>query len=235
MMLYLRAVIFYCGMWLATMCIIILALFLLPFSFEVRYKYIRQWAIFNLWWLKITCGIRYKIKGLENIPSNNGIIFCKHQSTWETLALQSIFPPQIWLLKKELLFVPLFGWGLAMLEPIAIDRSRSTKALRQLIDSGTKRLKAGRWVVIFPEGTRLAPGQKGKYHKGGAVLAERSGYPIVPVAHNAGEYWQHKQLTKIPGTINISIGPVIETDGRKAKEISELAESWIENEMQHLR
>ncbi|NOX43542.1 MAG: 1-acyl-sn-glycerol-3-phosphate acyltransferase [Gammaproteobacteria bacterium] len=234
-MLFLRALLFYLGMWLFTVFVMGFGIFLLPFPFEVRYKFFRQWARFNLWWIKVICGISYKVKGIENIPAGNGIIFCKHQSTWETLALQNIFPPQIWLLKKELLFVPLFGWGLAMLEPIAIDRSRGTKALRQLISSGKKRLQRGRWVVIFPEGTRLLPGQKGKYHIGGALLAEKSGYPVVPVAHNAGEYWKHKHFIKIPGTINISVGPVIDTKGRKAHEINELAESWIEQEVQHLK
>ncbi len=234
-MLFLRALLFYAGMWLFTMYIMVFGVFLLPLPFVLRYKFIRQWSLFNLWWLKITCGIRYQVKGVENIPVDNGIIFCKHQSTWETLALQCIFPAQTWLLKKELLLVPFFGWGLAMLEPIAIDRSKGNRALRQLIDGGTERLHKGRWIVIFPEGTRLLPGQKGKFHKGGALLAQRSGFPVVPVAHNAGEFWRYKQFTKSPGEIKISIGPAIESRGRKASEINALAESWIEQEMQHLK
>jgi len=231
----LRSLVFYTGMWLSTIYVVSVGLFLIPFSFAVRYSFIRQWARFNLWWLKVICGINFKVKGVENIPDGNGIIFCKHQSTWETLALQCIFPPQIWLLKKELLYVPFFGWGLAMLEPIAIERSNGTKALRQLINGGIRGLKRGRWVVIFPEGTRLKPGEQGKYHKGGAMLAQRSGYPVVPVAHNAGEFWKHKKIIKTPGTINISVGPAIDTNGRKANEINELAKTWIEEEMQHLR
>jgi 1-acyl-sn-glycerol-3-phosphate acyltransferase len=221
-------------MWASTVLVVFLAAFLLPFSFTVRYGFISQWARFNLWWLNKTCKIDYRVKGIENIPASNGLIFCKHQSTWETLALQNIFPPQVWLLKREILYIPVFGWGMKMLDPIAIDRSKGTKALRQLITEGTKRLKRGRWVVIFPEGTRMKPGQEGKYHKGGAMLAERSGYPVVPVAHNAGSFWVHKQFIKQPGTIQVSIGPAIDTAGRKSSEINELARSWIEEEMLRL-
>ncbi len=233
-MLFLRSLLFYLVMWASTVLVVFLAAFLLPFSFTVRYGFISQWARFNLWWLNKTCKIDYRVKGIENIPASNGLIFCKHQSTWETLALQNIFPPQVWLLKREILYIPVFGWGMKMLDPIAIDRSKGTKALRQLITEGTKRLKRGRWVVIFPEGTRMKPGQEGKYHKGGAMLAERSGYPVVPVAHNAGSFWVHKQFIKQPGTIQVSIGPAIDTAGRKSAEINELARSWIEEEMLRL-
>jgi len=234
-MLLLRALLYYAGMWVITIYIVFVAFFLLPFSFDIRYKFIRHWSVYNLWWLKVTCEISYQVKGSKNIPQGTAIIFCKHQSTWETLALQSIFPPQSWLIKKELLKVPLFGWGLAMLEPISIDRSRASKAIRQLVAGGTEKLKKGRWVVVFPEGTRLSPGAKGKYHKGGALLAQKSGYPVVPVAHNAGEYWRHKYFSKRPGKIIISVGPVIVTTGLKANEINERAQAWIENEMLHLK
>ena len=233
-MLFLRSLLFYLVMWASTVLVVFLAAFLLPFSFTVRYGFISQWARFNLWWLNKTCKIDYRVKGIENIPASNGLIFCKHQSTWETLALQNIFPPQVWLLKREILYIPVFGWGMKMLDPIAIDRSKGTKALRQLITEGTKRLKRGRWVVIFPEGTRMKPGQEGKYHKGGAMLAERSGYPVVPVAHNAGSFWVHKKFIKQPGTIQVSIGPAIDSVGHKSSEINELARSWIEEEMLRL-
>lgn len=233
-MAYIRTILFYTGLWIATVYVVVFGVFLLPFDFNIRYGFIRQWALFNLWWLEKTCGVRMQVKGQQNIPDSNAIIFCKHQSTWETLALQKVFPPQIWLLKKQLLMVPFFGWGLAMLEPIPIDRSKGTRALKQLIIEGKKRLERGRWVVIFPEGTRLKPGIEGKYHKGGAVLAEKSAYPVVPVAHNAGRFWVHKQFLKVPGTITMSIGPVIETSGKSANEILDAAKSWIEEEMQQL-
>ena len=204
--------------------------FFLPY--RLRYRFITQWTHFNLWCLEKICRLRYEVEGLENIPTRNGIILCKHQSAWETLALQKIFPPQVWLLKRELLWIPLLGWGLAMLEPIAIDRNAGRRALQQLIDQGKQRLSAGRWVVIFPEGTRVAPGAKGRYALGGATLAERSGYCVMPVAHNAGEFWPRNSFIKRPGILRAAVGPVIESRGKSAAEINALAETWIEEKMQ---
>ena len=205
-----------------------------PFPFAIRYKFITQWARFNLWWLEKTCRLSYQVYGRENIPAGNAVILCKHQSAWETLALQRIFPPQIWLLKRELLWVPFFGWGLAMLEPIAIDRKAGKKAMRQLLEQGTERLHNGRWVVIFPEGTRTPPGKKGRYAPGGALLAENSGYPVVPVAHNAGKYWPGRGFIKRPGIIQMVIGPAIESKGKSAAEINTAAEAWIESKMREI-
>ncbi len=178
--------------------------------------------------------MRYQVEGVENIPEGNAVIMCKHQSTWETLALQVIFPPQVWVMKRELLKVPFFGWGLAMLEPIAIDRKARGKARQQLIEQGTQRLEAGRWVVIFPEGTRIPPGKKGRYALGGASLAHSSGYPVVPMAHNAGEFWPRRQFTKQPGTIQVRIGPLIEGKDKSVEEINAEVEAWIEGQMQEI-
>lgn len=233
-MLWLRSTIFNIGMAVSAVTVAVLSVFLLPFNFNVRYRFISQWARFNLWWLALTCGLRYEVTGRENIPAGTAIIFCKHQSAWETLALQAVFPPQIWLLKRELLWIPFFGWGLAMLEPIAINRDAGLRAMRQLVEQGTARLRAGRWVVIFPEGTRVAAGQRGTYHKGGALLAEKSGFPVVPVAHNAGEFWPRQGFLKKPGTIRMIIGPAIPTQGLRTAEINALAEAWIEAQMQQL-
>jgi 1-acyl-sn-glycerol-3-phosphate acyltransferase len=185
-------------------------------------------------WLKITCGLDWRVEGLENIPPGNAIILCKHQSAFETMALQRIFPPQVWLLKRELLWIPFFGWGLAMLEPIAIDRKAGRESLNKLVAQGIKRLTAGRWVVIFPEGTRVAPGEEKRYALGGASLAERSGYPVVPVAHNAGEYWPKHGFIKRPGTIRVAIGPVIDSRGRSAADINALAKEWIEAKVREI-
>ncbi len=226
-----RSTLFALGMWVSSVPFAIIGLLLFPFPYAVRYGFITRWATFNLWWLGVTCGLRWEIEGREHIPSGTAIIFAKHQSAWETLALQRIFPPQVWLLKRELLWVPFFGWGLALLEPIAINRKDNMRAIYQLIEQGTERLKAGRWVVIFPEGTRIPAGQKGTYHKGGALLAEKSGFPVVPVAHNAGFYWPRRGFLKRPGVIKVVIGPPIETVGRKASEINRLAEQWIEAQM----
>lgn len=204
-------------------------LFTFPLPFEKRYAFIRQWSRINLWCLRVCCNLKYRVIGRENIPEGNGIIFCKHQSTWETLVLQSIFPPQIWVLKKELLRLPFFGWGLALLEPIALDRGAGRKALKQLCDQGKQRLDNGRWVVIFPEGTRMAPGEKGQYQIGGAMLASSSGYPVVPVAHNAGYFWPRRGFLKQPGTIEVRIGEPIDTGGLSVRKINELAEQRIES------
>ena len=202
-----------------------------PFPFHIRYATATRWARLNLWWLERICGVRYRVEGAEHIPQQAAIVFSKHQSTWETLALQKIFPPQVWVLKRELLWLPFFGWGLAMLGCIAIDRKAGRKAIEQLVSQGRKRLDQGRWVVVFPEGTRMAPGQKGRYRIGGAVLAERTGRRVVPVAHNAGEYWPRRGFIKRPGVIQVVVGPAIATENRDAADILKEAEDWIEATM----
>jgi len=202
-----------------------------PLPFKYRYGFIKQWARFNLWCLAKICDLRYQVIGQENIPKDAVVIFCKHQSTWETFALQNVFPPQVWVLKKELLRVPFFGWGLAMLDPVAIDRSAKTKALQQVVEQGKERLDTGRCVVIFPEGTRIAPGQRVKYQAGGAILAAKTGYAVVPVAHNAGEFWPRHGFIKKPGLITMSIGPMIDTQNKKSSEVMQQAEHWIETEV----
>lgn len=209
----------------------LLTLLCFPFPFRVRYAVATRWSRLNLWWLKRSCNLSYRVTGAEHIPRESSIIFCKHQSIWETLALQEIFPPQVWVIKRELLWLPFFGWGLAMLGSIAIDRKAGRKAIGQLITQGRERLNDGRWVVVFPEGTRVPPGKKGRYRIGGAVLAEQTGHPIVPVAHNAGEFWPRRGFIKRPGEIQVTIGPVITTQGRAAADILKDAETWIEGAM----
>jgi len=208
-----------------------LVVLMFPFPFEWRYAVATRWARLNLRWLKISCRLGYEVEGRENIPAQASIVFSKHQSAWETLALQEIFPPQVWVLKRELLWLPFFGWALALLEPIAIDRKAGRKAVEQLVNQGCRRLEKGRWVIVFPEGTRVAPGTRGRYRIGGAVLAERCGGRVVPVAHNAGEYWRRRAFIKYPGTIRVVIGPPIETSGKTAQQILEQAEAWIEGTM----
>lgn len=230
-MLIARSLLFSVCMVFLTLIYGVLSVLSFPFPYRWRYRFITQWTHINLYLLNTICGLRYEVEGRENIPARNGIILCKHQSAWETLALQQIFPPQTWVLKRELLWIPLLGWGLALLEPVAIDRKAGRRALQQIITQGSKRLAAGRWLVIFPEGTRVAPGTQGRYAPGGALLAERSGYPVIPVAHNAGEFWPRHGLIKRPGLIRIVIGPKIESTGRSASEINTLTETWIEAKM----
>ena len=196
-----------------------------------RYRITSGWAHLMLFLLRLICGIRYRVIGVEHIPAAPSIILSKHQSAWETLAFQQIFPPQVWVLKKELLRVPFFGWGLALTSPIAIDRSSRKAALKQIVEQGKDRLKRGFWIVVFPEGTRIAPGKKGKYGIGGAWLATHTGAPVVPVAHNAGEFWGKNSFLKLPGTITVSIGAPINPAGMEPGDLNAKVESWIEAEM----
>lgn len=230
-MQYVKSALFNLIMLVSTLIYAIPSVLTFPFPYATRYRFITQWTRFNLWTLEAICGIRYEVRGLENIPSSPTIVLSKHQSTWETMALQLIFPPHVWVLKRELLFLPFFGWGLAMLEPIAINRSAKTKAMEQVLNQGADRLRKGRWVVVFPEGTRIPPGKKGRYKLGGAKLAEHTGAAVLPVAHNAGEFWAKRQFLKKAGTIQVVIGPPIDPKGKDAASINAAAEAWIENEM----
>ncbi len=232
-MSYLRSFLFSIGMLVSMLFVSVagVVLYLLFAPFTIRYRFITQWSRFTLWWLKLTCGIDYQVEGREHIPDQPAILFCKHQSTWETLALQRLFPPLVWVLKQELMWLPLFGWAIATLKPIAIDRNAGRKAVKKIIEIGTQRLHNGLWVVIFPEGTRVPPGQTKRFGVGGALLAEKSGYPVVPVAHNAGKLWPRRAFLKKPGTVKVIIGPPIESKGRSASEINILAQQWIEATM----
>ena len=182
----------------------------------------------------LICGIRYRVIGAENLPPKPCVILSKHQSAWETMALQMIFPPQVWVMKRELLWIPFFGWGLAMLSPIAINRSSGAHALRHMAEQGRERLDAGFYIVIFPEGTRVAPGMRGTYHPGGAWLTVKTGSLALPVAHNAGECWRKNAFVKRPGLITVSIGKPIASQGLTAAELNQRVENWIESEMPRL-
>jgi 1-acyl-sn-glycerol-3-phosphate acyltransferase len=203
--------------------------------YDKRCGIANAWGLSNLKALQHICRLGHTIQGLEQLPSHNCIIMSKHQSAWETIALRGLLPPQqSWVLKQELLSVPFFGLGLKAVEPIAIDRSAGRKAIKQIIDDGIAALQQGRWVVIFPEGTRVAPGQRKKYGAGGALLAEKSGYPVIPIAHNAGLFWSRRSIRKYPGTIQMEIGPPITTVGKKASQINQEIEQWIESAMARL-
>lgn len=205
-----------------------------PLSPLNRYRITSGWAHLMLFLLRVVCGIHYRVIGAEHIPQTPSIVLSKHQSAWETLAFQRIFPPQVWVLKKELLRVPFFGWGLAMTNPIAIDRSSGKAALKQIVEQGKDRLKQGFWIVIFPEGTRIAPGEKGKYRIGGAWLATHTAVPVIPVAHNAGEFWGKNAFIKLPGTITVSIGAPMDPAGMEPDDLNTSVETWIEAEMSRI-
>ena len=233
-MVAIRSLVFFVLQIVITTVFSTLALLTFPLRPLTRYRFISLWAKLMLPILGVVCGIRHQVKGIENVPKQPCIILCKHQSAWETLALQVVFPPQVWVLKRELLWIPFFGWALALTSPIAIKRSDGSGAMKQLLRQGKERLAQGFCVVIFPEGTRVPYGQRGKYKIGGALLAASSGVPVIPVAHNAGRLWGRNAFSKHPGLITMSIGAPIETKGLKAEEISSRVETWIENEIRNL-
>lgn len=208
----------------------LLSLLTTPFPYRIRYGFVMRWCRWIVWWLRVTRGVRYEVEGLEHVSAEPGIVMCKHQSVWETLALSLWFHPQTWVLKRELLWLPIFGWALALLRPIAIDRGAGQDALRQVVAQGRRRLAAGRWIVVFPEGTRIPAGQRGHYRVGGAILARRTGAMVVPVAHNAGEHWP-KRGRKRPGVIRVRIGPPIPAQGKRPTELMAEVEHWIEAQM----
>jgi 1-acyl-sn-glycerol-3-phosphate acyltransferase len=228
---FVRSLVFEITRFLLTVVFAVIALASFAFPPLTRYRIITTWTRLVVGLAEAVCGIRYRVLGTENLPKQPCIVLSKHQSAWETLAFQVILPPQVWVLKRELLRVPFFGWGLAMMSPIAIDRGSATRALKQMLEQGRERLDAGWWIVVFPEGTRIAPGRRGRYHVGGAWLACQTGATVVPIAHNAGTVWRRNAFVKYPGTITVSIGPAMRPEGMKAETLKRKAEDWIETEV----
>lgn len=226
---------FFAGLVVSTVVFALLAPLAAPLPYRARYRLITRWSRFNLWWLEVTCGLRFIVEGAARLPDEPAVVLCRHESMWETLALQTLFAPQTWLLKRSLLRVPFFGWGLALLRPIAIDRRMGNRAMRALLREGARCLDDGLWVVVFPEGTRLAPGERRPFEKGGAALAKRAGRPIVPIAHNSGDFWERRRFIKRPGTIRLVIGPPIEPAEGNAAELNGRAETWIHEMVASIR
>lgn len=203
-------------------------LFLWPFSAKVRYQFMHYWAKFCVWWVKVTCGVSYEVYGQENINNLQvGLVFARHESAWETFATQVIFPPQTFVLKKELLKIPFFGWGMRLLDPIAIDRNAGRKALKQVVVEGTQRLENGIWVIIFPEGTRMPHDEIGKINSGGAMLAIKAKRPVVLMMHNAGEFWPKNSFIKRPGKIKVYLSQPIDTTDLSVAQLNELTQEWF--------
>ena len=233
-MTLLRSALFALALVVVTPPYALIALATFPLPRVARYRIISGWSRLVVRLARALCGIRWTVEGREHLPAKPAVILAKHQSAWETLAFQEIFPPQVLVLKKELLWIPFFGWGLALMSPIAIDRANGRAALRDIARRGRERLAQGFWVVIFPEGTRVRVGEKRAYQQGGAWLAAQCGVPVVPVAHNAGRLWPRNAFLKRPGNITVRIGPPIPTAGRDAKQISADTEAWIEGEQRTL-
>lgn len=204
------------------------------FGTRVASKTASMYCRVMLWLVESTCGIRYEVEGWENVPKHPAVILAKHQSAWETLFIEAFFPPQCWVVKKELLWLPFVGWGLIAVRCIPIDRSSGTTAREQIVEIGARRLKEGLWVTIFPEGTRIAPGKRGRYGIGGALLATRTGTPILPIAHNAGEVWGRYAFRKRAGLVKVVIGPLIPTEGRDVVSVNNEVEEWIEAQMSRI-
>ena len=233
-MTFLRSALFWLALLIFTPPYTLLAIASAPLPRMARYRVISGWSRLMLWCLRGLCGIRWRVEGRENLPKRPSVILSKHQSAWETLAFQQIFPPQVHVLKRELLWIPFFGWGLALMSPIAIDRARGMAALRRMARRGRERLEQGFWIVVFPEGTRVAPGKTRKYQLGGAWLAAHAGATVVPVAHNAGRVWPRNSFLKHPGKVTVRIGPPIESAGRDPETINAMAERWIEAQQKTL-
>jgi 1-acyl-sn-glycerol-3-phosphate acyltransferase len=198
------------------------------------YGVANSWARTQLWMLKILCGLSYIVEGVENIPAGAHVSMWKHSSAWETIAQAAIFPPQAWVLKRELMWIPLVGWALRCLQPIAINRKAGASAVHQVVEQGKQRLAKGLWVLVFPEGTRVAAGEKRKYGVSGALLASKANVQIVPVAHNAGHYWPRRGWVKRRGKIRVVIGTPIDAAGQDARELNHQVRTWIETTLARL-
>jgi 1-acyl-sn-glycerol-3-phosphate acyltransferase len=228
------------GQWLGsisfTLCLFVsvpfygtVALLTAPLPRSWTYGVAVAWVDSMFWLLRRLCGLDYRVEGLEHLPKQSSIVLIKHSSAWETLAQLKIFPQQTWVLKRELMWVPILGWVLWLLSPIAIDRRGGGAAVQQVVDQGRERLMAGVWVMVFPEGTRMPAGQTRRYGLSGVVLASAMELPVIPVAHNAGYFWPRRGWLKRPGTIRVVIGAPIETRGVEPRLVNERAQRWIED------
>jgi 1-acyl-sn-glycerol-3-phosphate acyltransferase len=227
----LRSLLFTSFLFVSTFLYALAVLVLAWMPAERLYGVARSWSCVQMWVLEKLCGLSYSVEGREHIPPGAHVSMWKHSSAWETIAQASIFPPQAWVLKRELMWIPMVGWAVRCLKPIAINRKAGATAVNQVIEQGKQRLAEGMWILIFPEGTRVAPGETRKYGISGALLASRAGCKIVPVAHNAGLYWPRRGWVKKPGVIQVRIGPAIDASGRDPRELSEQIRTWIETQI----
>jgi 1-acyl-sn-glycerol-3-phosphate acyltransferase len=233
-MIFIRSLLFMLVMSVTTVLIVTALLLVFWLPTRQRRLFVMPWIHFVMWLIEHLLGIKTHIEGAENIPTVPCVILSKHQSAWETFALQTIFTLTSFVYKKELHWLPFFGWGLKLMPFVGIDRAAGKQALNQVAERGKQRLAEGYSVIVFPEGTRVPPGQKRRYKVGGAYLAVAAGAPVVPVALNSGECWRRQAFLKTPGTVTVSIGPGIDPAGRTAEEVNTLAERWIEAEMQRI-
>ena len=225
-MLFLRSLLYFIGSIISLIVITLCGLFLIILPYSYRQRFLSNWAIFCIWWLKISLNITTDVKGSENINSSPSVIISNHQSTWETLAFQTIFPAHTWVLKQELLWLPVFGWSLALLKPIVINRGDKLNAIKKVIKQGSERLSQGISVVVFPEGTRQTYKHLGDYQNGAAAIAKKSGHDIIPVYHNAGKFWPKGSFIKKPGVITVVIGKPISSSFLTSSELTKEVRNW---------
>jgi 1-acyl-sn-glycerol-3-phosphate acyltransferase len=209
-----------------------ICVFFAPLPYNQRYWATARWNVFMIWAAKVICGIRYETRGFENFPDGPVIVLSKHQSAWETIFLLMATPrPLVFVFKKSITYIPFFGWAIALMKMIPIDRSKGKDAFAQVVSIGRERLADGQWVIMFPEGTRIPVGKKGNYKGGGARLAVETNTAVIPVALNSGECWPKNSFIKRPGLITVSVGKPISPEGLSAPELMAKVETWIENEM----
>lgn len=229
-MLFLRSTLYFLGSVIVLVAVCVVGLVFSFANLQLRYKIISKWAIFCVWWLGITCRIQLNLIGKENIPAQPCVIISNHQSTWETLGFQTIFPHQTWVLKQELLWIPLFGWGLALLQPVIINRSDKKNAIKTVITQGIATLKKGVFMIIFPEGTRQPNGQLGSYQKGGVAIAKAAKCNLLPVYHNAGKVWAKGNFIKYPGVITVVIGTPICASEKTVSLLNQEIKNWTQQQ-----
>lgn len=230
-MILLRSLVFTTLMFVSVLLYSVAVLLCAPLPYRCKFRIACNWASVVLWLARVLCGLGYSVEGAGHLPRSPCVAYWKHSSAYETIVEFAILPPHCWVLKRELMWIPFLGWALKLLKPIAINRKAHGSAVRQVMRQGRARLAEGLWVSIFPEGTRMPAGQTRRYGLSGAVLARDAGVPIVPVAHNAGDYWPRRGLTKRPGTVQVIIGPPIATTGKSPEQINAEAQSWIEGVM----
>ncbi|MDP1520747.1 lysophospholipid acyltransferase family protein [Porticoccus litoralis] len=233
--MYLRSICFYVLYFLIVIFFGVLSSLSGPFlSYINRHRMLTTAGMLIVRSLSLTCGVKIKVEGLENIPDGPCVVLSKHQSTWETFFLQRLFMPVSTILKQELLKIPFFGWGIRLMHPIAIDRSNPRQAMVQVMQQGKQRISEGNRVVIYPEGTRTPYGKVGKYGRSGAALAIASKVPVVPIAHNAGYCWPSHQLLKRSGVVHVVIGKPISTTDKESQALTEEVKEWIEGQQDRL-
>ncbi|SHN42299.1 1-acyl-sn-glycerol-3-phosphate acyltransferase [Duganella sacchari] len=230
--LFLRSLIFTIVMVLSTVLWSLVCFLAAPLPYRQRFFITSRWNVFIIWCLRVICGIRYEVRGRENLPDAQAIVLSKHQSAWETIFLLPNMPrPLVFVFKKEILYIPFFGWAMALLRMIPIDRKQGKNAFQEVVRHGKRRLAQGLWIIMFPEGTRIPVGKAGKYKSGGTRLAIETGSVVVPVAHNSGECWPKNSFIKRPGLVTVSIGKPISPEGQTPDGMMQQVENWIESEM----